>query len=182
MVRQTDAISPHLTLRYSITSRGMGLNDGNRACNLRTQFRLVLLNLMRIKYFGAMVAVSMLLAGCGKETKAPSPSVEPSKVPQPIGQGQYQVGGVGTQLEQKAINGPAQIKAVVPGSPADKAGLKAGLLVLAIDDTPTAGKSLADCVNLVRGATGTDVRFTVVDPDAGTTNQVTLTREILTFR
>jgi carboxyl-terminal processing protease len=137
---------------------------------------------MKTNYFGTMVAIVVLLAGCGNETKVPGPAVEPSKVPQPIGQGQYQVGGVGAQLEQKTIDGPAQIKAVVPGSPAARAGLKAGLLILAIDGAPTAGKPLADCVNLVRGAAGTRVRFTVVDPDAGTTNQITLTRETLTFK
>jgi carboxyl-terminal processing protease len=137
---------------------------------------------MRTKYFGAIMAVSIpvLLAGCGKETKAPNPAVAPAKVLQSVGQGQYQVGGVGAQLLKQA-NEPAQIKAVVPGSPSARAGLKAGLVILAIDDTPTAGKSLADCVNLVRGAAGTGVKFTVVDPEAGATNQVLLTRETITF-
>ena len=62
-------------------------------------------------------------------------------------------------------------------SPASKAGLSAGLHLAKIDGLPTDGKSLKDCVEMVRGAEGTKVELELVDFANHTTNTVKLIRE-----
>ena len=85
--------------------------------------------------------------------------------------------GVGMELSKGRENGPPKIKGVVPAAPAAKAGIQVGWLLLSINGTNTAGRSLSECVGLVRGAEGTRVRLELMDPAHGRTNEVTLTRE-----
>ena len=54
------------------------------------------------------------------------------------------------------------IIAPIPGSPADKAGIRAGDEILEIDDEPTLGMSLIEAVLLVRGPRGTSVRLLIL--------------------
>lgn len=52
--------------------------------------------------------------------------------------------------------------APLPGTPAEKAGLRAGDKIVAIDDKPTVGMSTEAAVNLIRGKGGTIVTLTVM--------------------
>jgi carboxyl-terminal processing protease len=72
--------------------------------------------------------------------------------------------------------GMLRITKVFPNSPASRADLSAGFEVEAIDDIPTAGKSTASCIGLMRGALGTKVRLKLVNPERSETNLVELTR------
>ena len=54
------------------------------------------------------------------------------------------------------------ILAPIPGSPAEKAGIRAGDKILEIDGKPTLEMSLAEAVLLVRGPKGTPVRLMVL--------------------
>jgi carboxyl-terminal processing protease len=65
---------------------------------------------------------------------------------------------------------------VIPNSPASKAGLSERLFIQKIDGTPTAGKSLKECVDLIRGKVGTKVKLELVDTTLSKTNTVVLTR------
>jgi carboxyl-terminal processing protease len=85
--------------------------------------------------------------------------------------------GVGMELSKGSENGPPKIKGVVPAAPAAKAGIQAGWILLSINGTNTAGRSMNECVSLVRGEEGTRVRLELADPAHGRTNKVTLTRE-----
>ncbi len=68
-------------------------------------------------------------------------------------------GGIGAHVairdEQLTIIAP------IPDSPADKAGIRAGDEILAIDGESTAGMSLAEAVLKIRGPEGTPVRLRV---------------------
>ena len=52
--------------------------------------------------------------------------------------------------------------APIPGSPADKAGIRAGDKILEVDGEPTLGMSLVEAVLLVRGPKGTSVRLLIL--------------------
>ncbi len=83
-------------------------------------------------------------------------------------------GGVGLVL---AVHKDAlTVIHVIPDSPTAKAGLSSGLLLRKIDGTPTQGKLLKDCIEMVRGEAGTRVTLELVDVAHDKTNTVELVR------
>jgi serine-type D-Ala-D-Ala carboxypeptidase/endopeptidase len=84
--------------------------------------------------------------------------------------------GVGVGLALDSANHAVRISQVVANSPAAQAGLSSGLIVKKIDETPVAGKDLLECVGLIRGAAGTQVRLELVNPSRAETNTVDLIR------
>ena len=71
------------------------------------------------------------------------------------------------------------IDAVVPDSPAAAAGITNGLVIGQVDGVPLEGKTLVECVNLIRGPAGTKVQLELVTPGGNQTNVVELTRRKL---
>jgi len=67
--------------------------------------------------------------------------------------------GIGARIAQ--VNAQFVIQSVVPGSPAEKAGLRAADVVLAVDGEPADGKTLDQVVQSIRGAAGTSVRLQI---------------------
>ncbi len=86
------------------------------------------------------------------------------------------IAGVGMALGKGDAAGGPKVTAVLPAGPAAKAGIQTGWILRSVNGTNTAGRTLADCVNLVRGDEGTTVRLELADPIYGRTNKVTLTR------
>jgi len=70
------------------------------------------------------------------------------------------------------------IVAPFDGSPADKAGVAAGDIILAVDGNDTADQSLGDIVDQIRGPEGTDVTLTMlrIDDENTTSLDITITR------
>ena len=82
--------------------------------------------------------------------------------------------GIGATLT--LVDGIPQIaQAPIKDTPAEKAGLKAGDQILAVDGKETTGKSLTEIVNQVRGEKGTNVTLTLKRNEE--TFKVTLTRD-----
>jgi C-terminal processing protease CtpA/Prc len=81
-------------------------------------------------------------------------------------------GGIGIQAGLK--HNALMVIHVIPDSPASKAGLSEGLIIQKIDGSATAGKSLAECVESMRGKVGTKVKLEVVDTPLSKTNNVVL--------
>jgi D-alanyl-D-alanine-carboxypeptidase/D-alanyl-D-alanine-endopeptidase len=88
---------------------------------------------------------------------------------------EYVGSGIAFEIDKQTHT--LQITKVYPNTSAAQAGLSPGLIVEKIDDIPTAGKSLADCLNIAHGAAGTKIRLELVTPDGGKTNTVELTRQ-----
>ena len=70
-------------------------------------------------------------------------------------------GGIGAQLGTDA-QGELEIIAPLPGTPAAQAGLRAQDIIVAIDATSTAGMTVDDAVNVIRGPEGTPVTLTIM--------------------
>ncbi len=84
-------------------------------------------------------------------------------------------GGLG--IEVGVEDGIVRVTSPIEDTPAFRAGIKAGDLIVKIDDTATRGLPLSKAVDKMRGKPGTQVVLTVVRKDADTPLVFTLTRE-----
>jgi carboxyl-terminal processing protease len=83
--------------------------------------------------------------------------------------------GVGMSIGMKEST--PTISSVFKGTPAEKAGIKAGDQVLAVDGVRKAKWELDDVVGRIRGPLGTKVTVEIFRPDTGKTLTFTMTRE-----
>jgi carboxyl-terminal processing protease len=85
--------------------------------------------------------------------------------------------GIGVQV---AVEGDdLVIVSPLYGTPAWKAGLRAGDRIVRIGDTATAGMSINDAVKLMTGKAGTSVEIAVQRPDQAEPHVVTLQRDLI---
>jgi carboxyl-terminal processing protease len=83
--------------------------------------------------------------------------------------------GIGAQVEQDSASGEIVIVTPFRGSPAEKAGVRAGDIVRSVDGESTDGWTVAQAVKRIRGAQGTEVVLEVEHTD-GVKAEVTITR------
>ena len=86
-------------------------------------------------------------------------------------------GGLGITVGLK--DGALTIIAPLEGTPAHKAGLKSGDVILKIEDQSTIGMSIDDAVNLMRGKPKTQITITVVRKGESKPLVFTLMRDII---
>ncbi|MGE5042059.1 MAG: S41 family peptidase [Candidatus Levyibacteriota bacterium] len=86
--------------------------------------------------------------------------------------------GIGAELGMSPDN---RIMVISPldGSPAGKAGIKAGDLILGVDGKDTNGWTLGSAVDKIRGPKGTDVKLVILHKNAKETSNVTITRDTI---
>jgi C-terminal peptidase prc len=82
--------------------------------------------------------------------------------------------GVGIQIE--ATDAGVLVKAVLPDSPAEKAGLQAGWIIESIDGTVAKGMEMEKAVSLLRGEVGSVVQLDVRTA-SGESRHVSVTRD-----
>jgi carboxyl-terminal processing protease len=82
--------------------------------------------------------------------------------------------GIGAELGMK--KGQITVIAPLAGTPAEKAGLKAGDFILAIDGEDTAGLFLDEAVSRIRGPKGTEVKLTILHDEELESQEITITR------
>jgi len=87
-------------------------------------------------------------------------------------QGEFE--GIGAYVEIE--NGRVVIVAPIDDTPAQRAGLEPGDVILAVDGQDTTQLSLDQVVSRVLGPAGSEVTLKILDPDTGKTGQVTLVR------
>jgi carboxyl-terminal processing protease len=83
--------------------------------------------------------------------------------------------GVGIELTQQE-NGDIQVVSPIPDSPALKAGVMAGDIILKVNGTDIKGEKIADVQKLIKGPLGSDVKLTVRHVD-GTEKELTMQRQ-----
>lgn len=84
----------------------------------------------------------------------------------------------GIGVDVRAEDGRLVVKAIINGSPADRAGIEPGDRVTSIDDKPVRGRHLPDAIDDLMGEPGTTVDLVLQSPD-GTVRSVTVEREYL---
>jgi carboxyl-terminal processing protease len=87
-------------------------------------------------------------------------------------QGQFE--GIGAEVQMK--DGHVVIVAPIDNSPAQKAGLQPGDIILKVNGEDVTGLSLNAVVQKVLGPAGTTVTLTIQDPTSGQTREVSITR------
>lgn len=86
-------------------------------------------------------------------------------------------GGVGIQVSTEG--GQLRVISPIYGSPAYKAGIMAGDTIIKIEDKPTRGMTIDECIKQLKGKIGTSVNVTVKHQKDGSENTVKLTRETI---
>lgn len=86
-------------------------------------------------------------------------------------------GGVGMEMGNR--DNRITVIAPLKGSPAERAGIRSGDVVVMVDATSTAGMSVDDAVKLIRGPEGTSVRLTLERAGVAEPIAVTIRRETI---
>lgn len=88
-----------------------------------------------------------------------------------------QFGGLGIEVGME--NGFVKVVSPIDDTPAQKAGIKAGDLIVRLDDKPVKGMTLADAVKIMRGEPGTEIVLTIVREGEEAPLKFALTRDII---
>ena len=86
-------------------------------------------------------------------------------------------GGLGIEVGME--DGFVKVIAPIDDTPAQRAGVEAGDLIIRLDDTPVKGMSLADAVNLMRGKPGTNIVLTIVREGRDSPIRITIMRDVI---
>jgi carboxyl-terminal processing protease len=89
-------------------------------------------------------------------------------------------GGLG--IEVGMGNGFVKVIAPIDDTPADRAGVEAGDLIIKLDDKSVKGLTLEEAVKLMRGKKGSDIVLTIVREGEDAPIELTLTRDVIRVR
>ena len=88
-------------------------------------------------------------------------------------------GGLGIEVTQE--EGVVKVVSPIEGTPADKAGIKTGDLITAVNGESVMGLNLNDAVDLMRGPVGSEITITIVREGTPEPFDVKITRETITI-
>ncbi len=86
-------------------------------------------------------------------------------------------GGLGIEVGME--DGFIKVISPIDDTPAEKAGIQAGDLIIRLDETPVKGLSLNDAVSRMRGEPGTDIILTIIRESEEKPLKLTITRDII---
>lgn len=89
-------------------------------------------------------------------------------------------GGLGIEVGME--DGFVKVISPIDDTPAARAGVKAGDLIIRLDETSVKGMMLNDAVKLMRGKPGSDIILTIVREGEEKPIEVTITRDIITVK
>ena len=93
---------------------------------------------------------------------------------------QGEFGGLGIEVGME--DGFVKVVSPIEDTPAFKAGVKPGDLIVKLDDTPVKGMTLNDAVKRMRGKPGTSIKLTIVRKGVDKPIVLTLTRAVIKIR
>lgn len=86
-------------------------------------------------------------------------------------------GGLGIEVTME--DGFVKVVSPIDDTPAQRAGVQAGDLIIRLDDSPVKGMTLNDAVKVMRGKPGTDITLTIVREGEEKPLTVVITRDII---
>ncbi len=86
-------------------------------------------------------------------------------------------GGLGIEVGME--DGFIKVISPIDDTPASRAGIRAGDLIIRLDDTPVKGMTLSDAVNMMRGKRGTDITLTLMREGVDSPLRITITRDVI---
>jgi carboxyl-terminal processing protease len=86
-------------------------------------------------------------------------------------------GGLGIEVGME--NGFVKVIAPIDDTPAQEAGVKAGDLIIRLDDTPVKGMSLGDAVKKMRGKPGTGITLSIIREGEEKPLKITIVRAVI---
>lgn len=89
-------------------------------------------------------------------------------------------GGLGIEVGME--DGYIRVVSPIDDTPAHKAGVKAGDLIIKIDTKPVKGMTLRDAVKLMRGPKGSDINLTIYRKTEKKPINLTLTRDVIKIK
>jgi len=90
---------------------------------------------------------------------------------------QGEFGGIGAQVDMK--DGQVIVFAPLEGSPAEKAGIKAGDIIISVNSTSTLGMSVEQVVHLIRGEKGTGVNLEILHKGDQEISKLSIIRDVI---
>jgi carboxyl-terminal processing protease len=87
--------------------------------------------------------------------------------------------GVGVEIQMK--NGHVVVVAPIDNSPAQRAGLHSGDIIMSVDGRDITGLALNQVVDRVTGPAGTSVKLAILDPQTRVIHNVTIVRAAIKF-
>ena len=93
---------------------------------------------------------------------------------------QGEFGGLGIEVGME--DGFVKVVSPIEDTPAFKAGVKPGDLIVKLDDTPVKGMTLNDAVKRMRGKPGSTIKLTIVRKGVDKPIVLTLTRAVIKIR
>ncbi len=93
---------------------------------------------------------------------------------------QGEFGGLGIEVGME--DGFVKVVAPIEDTPAHKAGVKAGDLIIRLDETPVKGMTLNEAVKRMRGKPGTSITLTILRKGEPKPIQVTITRAVIKIK
>jgi carboxyl-terminal processing protease len=88
-----------------------------------------------------------------------------------------QFGGLGIEVTME--NGFVKVVSPIEDTPAARAGVKPGDLIIRLDDKAVKGMTLTEAVRFMRGKPGSDITLTIVREGATKPLKITLTRAVI---
>ena len=86
-------------------------------------------------------------------------------------------GGLGIEVGME--NGFVRVISPIDDTPAQRAGVQAGDMIIRLDDTPVKGMTLMEAVKIMRGKPGTDIMLTIVRENQDKPLKIEITRDII---
>ncbi len=91
-------------------------------------------------------------------------------------------GGIGTEVTYNSTRNAIEVISPMYGSPAQKAGIKSGDLIVSINGTPVKVLKYIPAVNALRGKPGSKVKVEVYRPSENATLDIVITRALIKLK